>query len=742
MKSAASTETEPFSAWGELCDLLCGTSEVAGVEQVYPDATERLSVAEALRSTEIAMDSQRHKAGVALAVRLHHVVQQARTFSRIAKCPVVGITGMLNAGKSSLLSTYLSESGRRRVLRGVGNEQGTHRFVLWLPSVWWSQPDLLGTLTSYLTSIFGCPPESLADDPETAFAQYNGQIINVPAAENSLTQADGRFAEANSALGELTDPLRVPLLARDDALNDLGLGLLDCPDIQTGFTNLRTADGSLNKAAMDHSRREHLARVGRICSAFIVVTKFSSLHDEGLNQVLVALREAMPVVPRLLAVNRIKARYSPEVVAQQSQLLMDRFEISRLFLAYDYRSHIANTRVPPPPPKMHAGTDEPLPIFFEHCPASEKVAGTNSVCYLLDLADRLDAGTLARESRRSLSLQLEELAQESIQWLNRCQSYREDLVQSAWQAIADACFEFMAQRDSAGEAVGLRLQTSPTIVAQMSDSLIRNAPWSIRLSLKIDRSVRQLQHSIASSTSRFRILQSVSGGVSHLMQRFRHGESGQVVTATRLASEILRLDGRNSFQNLSESEFRLSCEQALARFQHEDKTRLGDESLDRWSRALWLEMPLKKKIYVGAMPLAPIFAPLLAVTFIPFDGGGSAVLVFASIKELLAAAGIAALATTTLGGQETTDIIEREAAWTQLSELFSFTCDSLGVVRPSPERMPSVEFEGSKRPLSPSAVAIKPPPGRAAVSMWKIADHFEPKVRSLIHTLQSDVREP
>ncbi len=82
-------------------------------------------------------------------------------------------------------------------------------------------------------------------------------------------------------------------------------------------------------------------------------------------------------------------------------------------------------------------------------------------------------------------------------------------------------------------------------------------------------------------------------------------------------------------------------------------------------------------VYVGVMPLAPIFGPLLAVTLIPFDGGGSAVLVFATTKELLMAAGLAALVTPALAGGKVQDLVERETAFSQMSELFAIMCDSL-----------------------------------------------------------------
>ncbi|MCU0721109.1 MAG: hypothetical protein MUC83_15470, partial [Pirellula sp.] len=39
--------------------------------------------------------------------------------------PILAVLGLLNAGKSSLVSTFLNESNRARVLIGASNQQGT-----------------------------------------------------------------------------------------------------------------------------------------------------------------------------------------------------------------------------------------------------------------------------------------------------------------------------------------------------------------------------------------------------------------------------------------------------------------------------------------------------------------------------------------------------------------------------------------------------------------------------------------
>ncbi len=64
----------------------------------------------------------------------------------------------------------------------------------------------------------------------------------------------------------------------------------------------------------------------------------------------------------------------------------------------------------------------------------------------------------------------------------------------------------------------------------------------------------------------------------------------------------------------------MACENALARFQKEDTTRLDQQWLDKWSKETMATHVAQTHGVCRGYPLAPIFGPLLAVTLIPFDG--------------------------------------------------------------------------------------------------------------------------
>ena len=185
-----------------------------------------------------------------------------------------------------------------------------------------------------------------------------------------------------------------------------------------------------------------------------------------------------------------------------------------MFAAYDYRSALTNEHIPSAPVGFVNSAEQPQPIFWDITAKYDSTRPDETVPkkpledrdYLFHLSSRLEAGNLARESHRSLSLQLQVAASESLEWLSKSDSIRKRQLTSAWKAIADACYDFMAERNSDGQATGLRLQASPAIVGQLADSLQRTAPVWMRFSMTIDRTARQFQQAISNSASRFKIL--------------------------------------------------------------------------------------------------------------------------------------------------------------------------------------------------------------------------------------------
>ena len=238
----------------------------------------------------------------------------------------------------------------------------------------------------------------------------------------------------------------------------------------------------------------------------------------------------------------------------------------------------------------------------------------------------------------------------------------------------------------------------------------------------LDRQVRQLHQAISSATARLKLPQIVPKSVTQLARRFRRGEGAQVVTPDRFAEAIRReADQHYSLQRIEVPDLVARCDAAMKRFTEVDQTKFDTEALDAWSRQVWASMPLKTKFWKGAQPVATITAPLLAAVLIPIDGGGTAVLVFASTKELLVAAGIAAAMTPMAAGGQTESIIQRETPWRQLSDLFAVTCDALVVPRPTDSELSRLCVANESRRLLTSEVDVQLPEGTTpTMKEWEL----------------------
>ncbi len=251
--------------------------------------------------------------------------------------------------------------------------------------------------------------------------------------------------------------------------------------------------------------------------------------------------------------------------------------------------------------------------------------------------------------------------------------------------------------------------------------------------MTIDRTARQFQQAISNSASRIKILQSASNSVMQFAKSFRRGEGAQVVTPQRLAESIRNHDYHDATRRMTEDDLIVGCEAAMKRFAAEDKTLLDPKELDEWSKQIWDNMPLKQKLWKGTQPLALLMGPLLAAVLVPIDGGGTAVLVFASAKELLAAAGIAALLSPAFGGGEALKIVHRETPWRQLSDLFAIVCDSLNVPRPPAGQLPRSHCDGELRPLLECNLQEKSGAAkRVASPQWKVPDDFMRSLRAAV----------
>jgi hypothetical protein len=645
------------------------------------------------------------------AERIKKLLEQARASCGAPSSPIVAILGLLNAGKSSLVSTFLSETNRQRILIGSANAQGTHRFVLWLPESWRQTPVVWEFLQNRLRSVFGCDSEPLSEDPLEASRQYNDIAIR------KFDLADGStFSRA---------AIEIPLIATDPELDRWGIALMDCPDVQTGLLPANSSTDATN--GLDESSQlfhEHsqwvaksrfnlLATSAPLCSAFVVVLPANAMHDQTVSQLIRLLRDRMPNVQQILAVNRVPRKYDSREIQLELQKLYGSHSISRQYMAYGFDGPLLRERIPDPPSQFNPSPNRELPLFFRIDPPAQNQppATIAQEDWLLYLGGQLNHVHLFADTQRST---LQNLSTEAKLALHQCEAYVRRTNQEhreLQKLVANACYEFSCDPGETGSQPKVRLQASRHVVLQISQSLEKTAPWWAMPGRWTTRLASSGKATLANATQWLEIPKWFSGKTEAVGQwiraRWKSGQSGKIVTAdtlTRILQQhdvqgLLGLDDGPSENPESKQIVRDACQRAIDRFQTESVAELNSQDLDVLTAKMWNEMPWTRRLLTGLAPAGVLFAPLVAVVMVPLDFGGSAVLIFASLKELLLA-GATGVGLVLASPDAMPKIAEAEAAWQQLGELYAILCGELGLSVPSPADMPRVAIGTTTRTIA------------------------------------------
>lgn len=737
------TPKEPEIDWPALLGLLEDDDRRAAIARLAP-VPGRESYLMALRRMQSPIVTQTLAAG-----------RRLDTASRLVDRPTIAVAGMLNSGKTSLVSSFLSPAGQQRTLRGTSNREGTHRFVLWLPESWRSDVELWSLLVSRIGDSLGQPPENLAEDPSAAAAQYNNRAGN----------------EAQ---------LAVALIATDPALDEVGVGLLDCPDI--------VSDEELGLGSPAR-RKELLGRAATLCSAFLIVTDAASSRDTTLADLTRIASDLMPGVPRMLAVNKVRPRQTPDQIYETFLPLCKNHGISTIYAAYDYDVPGSRPFIPQfddvSQDGRHASTremtgggllsdpnaddPEPLPVFFEVSPNPDNnpPAPIQEDRFLLSLPQKLDRGVLFSQLHRALRINLEKIIwDQGLEAISENADASIAKTQQCQRILLDASLEFFANRKMGGEVIELRMHQSERILRQLSESFAATAPWYARWGVRLNATIRNfvggagdLIRSLTPSALSQRAADDIKG-------RFRSGEYGGLINPESLLAEIGRQggtvvlshyreqhdeDASNSAgdrvaastqkptsspvaKGIAENDLGSSdglllapIERAVRRFEQDDFTTLDPRRLDDAIRQMWTEIPMHKKLAHGLTPLATILAAFGAALMVPIDFGHSFVLA-ASIPELLAAAGLGALAAMWAGNQGAREV-GQQAARQQLADFLAVLCDELGIARPDPPlkvRVGSIDVT-----LPPSRISRSETSG-PTMPVYRVREEFVSELRKFI----------
>jgi hypothetical protein len=389
-------------------------------------------------------------------------------------------------------------------------------------------------------------------------------------------------------------------------------------------------------------------------------------------------------------------------------------------MAYGFDGPQMRDRLPVPDPAWNIGDNDPLPLFFriDRSPLVQPPAIIPKADWLLNIGTQLDFESLLADSIRSHVSRLQSELFSALSMLKRqCET---NLYQRKGMrdSLVHACLQFSLEPNAPTK---VRMQASRKIIEQVSHSLERTAPWWAMPGRWTTRMAEYGKARVSQIGSWFKLPAWLSGKTEGLVQfirsRWSSGDAAKVVTAGSLVDSIQRFDksghwGLDDPYAKSDDGVRTKLvnivQRSIDRFQEESIIELEVAELDAVTSKMWEQMPWSKRIATGLAPAAVLFAPLVAVMLLPLDFGGSSVLVFASLKELLGA-GVAGLGIALLSPDRMPKIAESEAAWQQLGDLVATLCDSLDLERPSKDLPVFVSLGGEQRSIAISSLSIKAP---------------------------------
>ncbi len=328
------------------------------------------------------------------------------------------------------------------------------------------------------------------------------------------------------------------------------------------------------------------------------------------------------------------------------------------------------------------------------------------------------------------------------------QAWNERRCHRLQRVLAEACLGLSNATRPAMSHSGqeLPLQVSREIVNQVAMSLERTAPWWAKPGRKMTAWIESARQAAGEVTQWVAIPSWVSDRLKAssdwVRSRWHRGEGGKVISSLRFYESIIEHDMNgdlitDAIDDRTKMLPRLTS--IIDRFQSESRTRLDDVQLDAYTREMWNRMSWKQRMWTGAAPAGMLFAPLLAVMMLPMDFGGSAVLVFASMKELLVA-GAAGVGMAMMNSDQMPKIAEHEAAWQQLSDLVAITCDEFGVPRVPTDGSFHVAIGNTSKSLNPSLLSDSfVSSSDRAVDSLRLESAFEEQMHGLFAKLDNDL---
>lgn len=659
----------------------------AWLEAVGRLRSEPLFVSEWPRAeTRMSLDGALTRGGGAERVAtFQDATRSARASVQIAHCPIIGVLGGLNAGKSSVVAGFLSAAGRMRVPRGVEAKKGTHRFVYWVPKKWEQEfVDLVGAAHGRC--------DFLSMDSESAADQYRS----------------GRD-DAQS--------LNRPLIGSDSDLDELDAAFLDCPDIQTAVSG-DDACGSENR------RLEFVADAARLCSAFLLVWDRATVRDRLLIQVLTTIRSRMDSVPLYLLINKVcPKKGEPGNTCRDEDVLkvVRQFEVRATYVAFNFdvgpRDGEPGWKELTPPALVEGferlsstyGKDGRLPQFYEVALGAEDQLPSTipESRFLKSLPRRLKPAELQRDRLRS---NLREIRQRMTDDLAQARDWARDEC-ARGERVHDGLLQFCQEQFTGPHGEPLQ-KLDKRDINDLRKSFERTAPWYFKPACWTARFTAEAKAKVAkirSLVEAIRRMADHSARAAAVKGALREAGVGDAVIndAERLA-QSMKVEPWVPV-SITDSCLKSAWEVVLARHR-ECQCSPDKEALDEMTRTVWKNLPTGKKWLAAISSILAVLAALAALV----DGGATAVAVYFPLANTLAASIwgtlFAAGGTTAAAVAAFSEKMTRLNTLPALSNFFALACDAFAVPRDVPGKPNTVDFGKKKYTLPEPTVAFNQDP--------------------------------
>ncbi len=563
--------------------------------------------------------------------------------------PIVAVAGLNDQGKSSLVASFLSPAGAGRVLRGTKSAQATYRFTLWLPASWGADMQLRAVLDKALACVFGHALEPLPEDAAAAFKAQNAN-----------------------------DALHIPLVAWDERLDELGLALLDCPDIQKRPPG--AAEGSPD------CRYEVLKKAGTLCAASIIIAKAENATIREFEKV----RDAMPGESHVYAFNQVRPN---EPDNTQHELLAELRQNLQLppdtlyFAAYDYGVIGYEERTPMwDTNRQLPKTAVRFPCFFRLTDNAEESApeSISEDRSLHHLAKVLNPDSLIRDFHRETRHRLASAAGAALQAVEQKAAALTGRVKTAQTDVEDCCRQALKGKD------GQRIILSADMAQDFADSILRCAPWYIKGPLKVKAAAAWVAGKVS--------------GVVSWMTPGMVARYGRTIGMAVRAKFFARNGGKEAapeeptkdtfsrmlyarWSDVEEAVIQNSAVQIFKKFEAVGMSNLSQKKWDEIARSFWSTAPKGTAAITTATSMVGALGVVIYTAFEPLGGAalttfvlGGKGLVALTVKELLAAVGVGAL----VGGVWAVGlqvVLEKELGPFQIRRFYTLACDELGLPR-------------------------------------------------------------